>query len=54
MLNNTKITGLATQAKAAFEAGGWTVTSTGNIVNNIISTCAYYDPSVPGDLVFAS
>ena len=48
VLNNTKIAGLATQAKVAFEGGGWTVTSTGNIVNNIISTCAYYDPSVPG------
>jgi hypothetical protein len=24
------------------------VTSTGNLVNSIISTCAYYDPNVEG------
>ena len=46
MLNNTDKTGLAETAAASFRAGGWTVTSTGNLVNNIISTCAYYDPSV--------
>ncbi|MDT4981797.1 MAG: hypothetical protein QOG07_3676 [Pseudonocardiales bacterium] len=48
VLNNTKVAGLAAQAKARFESGGWTVTSTGNLVNNIASTCAYYDPAVAG------
>jgi hypothetical protein len=48
VLNNTTITGLAQQAAAQFRAGGWTVTSYGNLQNDIISTCAYYDPSVPG------
>jgi len=48
VLNNTNRTGLADTAKARFQAGGWTVTSTGNLVNNIISTCAYYDPNTPG------
>jgi LytR cell envelope-related transcriptional attenuator len=48
VLNNTQVAGLASQAKARFEAGGWTVTSTGNLTNNIVSTCAYYDPAVAG------
>jgi hypothetical protein len=48
VLNNTDQTGLADTAKARFVAGGWTVTSTGNLVNSIISTCAYYDPDVTG------
>ena len=48
VLNNTTTNGLATQAAAAFRAGGWTVTSIGNLSNDIISTCAYYDPSVSG------
>ena len=48
VLNNTKVTGLAALARTRFEAGGWTVTSTGNLVNNILSTCAYYDPGVTG------
>jgi hypothetical protein len=47
VLNNTDVNGLATQAKATFEAGGWTVTSTGDLTNNILSTCAYYDPAAP-------
>jgi hypothetical protein len=46
VLNNTTISGLATQAAHRFEAAGWHVTSVGNLVNDIISTCAYYDPSV--------
>ncbi|MCU1657483.1 MAG: glycoprotein, partial [Pseudonocardiales bacterium] len=50
VLNNTTVQGLAQQAKATFEAGGWTVTSLGNYQNDIISTCAYYDPSVTGAL----
>ncbi len=48
VLNNTTITGLAKQAAASFETGGWQVTSTGNLTNNIISTCAYYDPGSSG------
>jgi hypothetical protein len=47
VLNNTNQTGLAESAAQQFRAGGWTVTSTGNLVNDIISTCAYYDPSNP-------
>ncbi len=48
VLNNTTVHGLAQQAKARFESGGWTVSTTGNLTNDIISTCAYYDPAVPG------
>lgn len=48
VLNNTSQTGLAQQAASTFERGGWTVTSTGNINQSTISTCAYYDPSVDG------
>lgn len=48
VLNNTTTPGLAQQAKATFVAGGWTVASVGNLTNNIISTCAYYDPNYPG------
>jgi hypothetical protein len=48
VLNNTTVTGLAGKAAARFEAGGWTVTSYGNYQNTILSTCAYYDPAVPG------
>jgi hypothetical protein len=48
VLNNTTISGLAAQAATRFEDGGWTVTSEGNLTNNIISTCAYYDPDVTG------
>ncbi|MDT4937260.1 MAG: hypothetical protein QOG80_931, partial [Pseudonocardiales bacterium] len=39
---------LAQQAKTTFTAGGWTVTSVGNLVNQIVSTCAYFDPAVSG------
>lgn len=48
VLNSTSITDLAATAKQRFEQGGWTVTSTDNIVNDILSTCAYYDPNIPG------
>ncbi|MEO6884759.1 MAG: LytR C-terminal domain-containing protein [Jatrophihabitantaceae bacterium] len=48
VLNNTTVQQLAQQAKARFEAGGWTVTSVGNLTNDIVSTCAYYDPAMPG------
>jgi hypothetical protein len=47
VLNNTSTTGLADTAKHRFEAAGWSVTSTGNISNDILSTCAYYDPADP-------
>ena len=47
VLNNTTISGLAQQAAQRFESGGWTVTRYGNLQNNILSTVAYYDPSVP-------
>jgi hypothetical protein len=48
VLNNTTVPSLASQAAATFEAGGWTVTSVGNLRNDILSTCAYYDPDVVG------
>jgi hypothetical protein len=48
VLNNTSVHGLAEQAAHRFESGGWNVTSYGNLTNDIISTCAYYDPSSPG------
>ncbi len=48
VLNNTTVTGLAEKAAARFEAGGWTVTSFGNYQNTILSTCAYYDPTIAG------
>ena len=39
---------LAEQASKRFESGGWTVTKFDNYQNDIISTCAYYDPDVSG------
>lgn len=48
VLNNTTTTGLAAQAARRFERGGWTVTSYGNLTNTILSTAAYYDPSIAG------
>ena len=48
VLNNTTITGLARQAAQRFEQGGWTVTSYANYQNDIVSTCAYYDPADAG------
>jgi cytoskeletal protein RodZ len=47
VLNNTTKSGLAETAAGRFKAGGWTVSSTGNLTNTIISTAAYYDPTVP-------
>jgi len=49
VLNSTSTSGLAGTAKQRFEAAGWTVTSTGNIQNDILSTCAYYDPNDPAN-----
>ncbi len=54
VLNNTNRNGLAETAAASFRAGGWTVTSTGNLNNSILSTCAYYDTSDPADHVAAA
>jgi hypothetical protein len=48
VLNNTSTQGLAQQAARTFQAGGWTVTRTANLQNDIISTCAYYDPNAAG------
>ncbi|MDP9116078.1 MAG: LytR C-terminal domain-containing protein, partial [Actinomycetota bacterium] len=48
VLNNTTTSGLAEQARSSFQAGGWTVTNIGNLRNDIISTCAYYDPTAAG------
>jgi hypothetical protein len=53
VLNNTTTSGLAERARARFEAGGWTVTRTGNLSRDILSTCAYFDPAVPGAQVAA-
>ncbi len=46
--NNTTISGLAERAASELRAQGYTVSSVGNYSNNILSTCAYYDPSVAG------
>ncbi len=48
VLNNTSISGLAKTATDKLRSDGWTVTRYDNYSNNIISTCAYYDPSVTG------
>jgi hypothetical protein len=48
VLNDTTIAGLANQASQSFQSGGWTVKQIGNLQNSILSTCAYYDPAVPG------
>jgi hypothetical protein len=47
VLNNTTIAGLAGQAAQRFKLSGWRVTSVGNLTNDILSTCAYYDPTEP-------
>ena len=49
VLNDTLTQDLASTARTRFEAGGWTVTSVNNINNDILSTCAYYDPSDPAN-----
>lgn len=54
VLNNTTIPGLAGRAGADLTAAGWTVTSTSNYSNNIVSTAAYYDPSDPANQVAAT
>ncbi|MEO9137647.1 MAG: LytR C-terminal domain-containing protein [Jatrophihabitans sp.] len=47
VLNNTTTLGLANVAATRFRAAGWTVSDTGNLRNEIVSTCAYYDPADP-------
>lgn len=47
VLNNTTTQGLAAEAAAVFKSGGWTVTRFDNYRNDIVSTCAYYDPAEP-------
>jgi LytR cell envelope-related transcriptional attenuator len=49
VLNSTSIQGLADTASQRFESAGWTVTWSGNLTNDILSTCAYYDPSDPAN-----
>jgi LytR cell envelope-related transcriptional attenuator len=47
VLNTSSTPNLATQAADQFKAGGWTVTEVDeNYSNSILSTAAYYDPSV--------
>jgi hypothetical protein len=49
VLNNTTTPNLARDAAQRFEAAGWKVTSYDeNYRNDILSTAAYYDPSVAG------
>ncbi len=44
VLNNTTVQGLAASAATQFRQGGWTVNDVGNLQNDILSTCAYFDP----------
>lgn len=49
VLNDTKTPNLARDATSRFEGGGWKVTTYDeNYSNDIMSTCAYYDPAVKG------
>lgn len=49
VLNQTTTPGLAQQAAARFERGGWRVTSSQDgYQNDVITTTAYYDPAVAG------
>jgi hypothetical protein len=54
VLNDTSTSGLADTARRRFEAGGWQVTSVGNTTNDILSTCAYYDPTDPANQAAAN
>jgi hypothetical protein len=47
--NNTGAVGLAQTAAARFQANGWPVSELSNFTGDIISTCAYYDPSNPAN-----
>jgi hypothetical protein len=49
VLNQSGTAGLADQAAERFRQDGWKITSTDdNYVNDVITTTAYYDPSVSG------
>jgi hypothetical protein len=48
VVNNTDTNGLADTAVARLKAGGWTATNGGNFSGDIVSTAAYYDPTVTG------
>ena len=54
VLNNTSIQGLAASTGQLLTDAGWTVTSTSNYSNDIISTAAYYDPSDPANQAAAT
>ena len=53
ILNNTTRPDLGTITAAKFRAKGWHVVGTENYSNDIISSCAYYDPSDPQNLTAA-
>jgi hypothetical protein len=46
VLNNSSVANLASEAAQQFESGGWTVTHIDDLNNDILSPCAYYDPTV--------
>jgi hypothetical protein len=48
VLNNSNTAGLADTAVGRFRAGGWTASNGGNFSGDILSTAAYYDPSISG------
>jgi hypothetical protein len=48
LLNNTTRSGLAEDTARAMRAKGWKVAGYETYSNDIISSCAYYDPSVSG------
>jgi hypothetical protein len=56
VLNDTAVYHLAALAAAKYIAAGWTVSSSGNYTapDGILSTCAYYDPTVSGSEAEAS
>jgi LytR cell envelope-related transcriptional attenuator len=53
ILNNSSRAGLAASVAAAMRAKGWTVVGTDNYSNDIISSCAYYNPSDSANLTAA-
>jgi hypothetical protein len=53
ILNNTIRPDLGATTAAKFRAKGWHVVGTENYSNDIISSCAYYDPSDPQNLTVA-
>jgi hypothetical protein len=47
VLSNTGSRAIADTAAGRFRDGGWTISSTGLFDGDILSSVAYYDPSVP-------